>query len=38
MHPGVFAARILSAPAVIMGAASQVATYAELEARSWPPQ
>ena len=34
MHPGVFAARDPERPAVIMGAAGQVVTYAELEARS----
>ena len=34
MHPGVFAAKEPERPAVIMGAAGTVVTYAELEARS----
>jgi long-chain acyl-CoA synthetase len=34
MHPGVFAAKEPERPAVIMGAAGPVLTYAELEARS----
>ncbi len=34
MHPGVFAAREPERPAVIMGTAGTVVTYAELEARS----
>src|SRR5271165_137496 len=34
MHPGVFAAKEPDRPAVIMGAAGTVLTYAELEARS----
>ena len=34
MHPGVFAAEDPDRPAVIMGAAGTVVTYAELEARS----
>ena len=34
MHPGVFAAKEPKRPAVIMGAAGTVVTYAELEARS----
>ena len=34
MHPGVFAAKEPERPAVIMGAAGPVVTYAELEARS----
>jgi non-ribosomal peptide synthetase component F len=40
VHPGVFAAKEPERPAVIMGAAGTVMTYAELEARSnqvaWP--
>jgi long-chain acyl-CoA synthetase len=34
MHPGIFAAQAPERPAVIMGAAGTVVTYAELEARS----
>jgi non-ribosomal peptide synthetase component F len=34
MHPGVFAAKEPDRPAVIMGTAGTVVTYAELEARS----
>jgi acyl-CoA synthetase (AMP-forming)/AMP-acid ligase II len=34
MHPGVFAAKEPERPAVIMGTAGTVVTYAELEARS----
>jgi acyl-CoA synthetase (AMP-forming)/AMP-acid ligase II len=34
MHPGIFAAKEPERPAVIMGAAGTVLTYAELEARS----
>ena len=34
MHPGVFAAKDPDRPAVIMGGAGTVVTYAELEARS----
>jgi long-chain acyl-CoA synthetase len=34
VHPGVFAAKEPDRPAVIMGAAGTVVTYAELEARS----
>jgi acyl-CoA synthetase (AMP-forming)/AMP-acid ligase II len=34
VHPGVFAAKEPERPAVIMGAAGTVVTYAELEARS----
>jgi non-ribosomal peptide synthetase component F len=34
VHPGVFAAKEPERPAVIMGAAGPVVTYAELEARS----
>jgi len=34
VHPGIFAAKEPARPAVIMGAAGTVVTYAELEARS----
>ena len=34
MHPGIFAAKDPQRPAVIMGTAGTVVTYAELEARS----
>ncbi len=34
MHPGVFADKEPDRPAVIMGTAGTVVTYAELEARS----
>jgi long-chain acyl-CoA synthetase len=34
MYPGIFAAKEPERPAVIMGAAGTVLTYAELEARS----